>query len=122
MNYIVDIREEEELKQKRLMSKNPNVKIINVPTSMIKSQVDFIKSLTTNGKVYLGCRRGIRTNRIKNELFKNNDKIISMDAIDNAPKLFDNVILITPDDNSDNLAIWLIAGIGILVGINLFKN
>ena len=55
MNYIIDVREEDELKTKRLMSKNPNIKVINIPSSIIKSQVDFVNDLAKSGKVYLGC-------------------------------------------------------------------
>jgi hypothetical protein len=110
MNYIIDVREESELKTKRLLSKNPNIKIINVPTSIIKEQVTFINDLSKKGKVYLACRRGIRTNKIKNELFPQNNNVISIDAIDNAPKLFNNVFLIEEDSN---ILLYLLGGLGL---------
>ena len=132
MNYIVDVREEEELKTKRLISKNPNIKVINVPTSIIKSQVDFVNSLSKKGKVYLGCRRGIRTNKIKNELFDSNPNVISIDAIDNAPILFSDVVLLSTDSSNltnssstsetPNPLVWLLAGLGLFFGLKLIKN
>lgn len=111
MNYIIDIREESELKAKRLLSKNPDIRVINIPTSIIKEQVSFINELSKKGKVYLGCRRGIRSNKIKNELFPQNENVISIDAIDNAPKLFNNVYLIQEEDN--NILLYLFGGLAL---------
>lgn len=117
VEYIVDIREESELESKRLISKNPEIRIINIPTSTIKKNIDFINELSRKGKVNLACRKGIRSNKIKNELFAGNDNIKSIDAIDNAPLLFKNVFLFKESKNY--ILPYLFLGIGFYL---LFKR
>jgi hypothetical protein len=95
MIYIVDVREEKELEEKRLISKNSEIRIINIPESIIKTKVDYVNNLSKNGKVYLGCKKGIRSNKIKLELFNDNPNVQSIDIIDNAPILFKDIELIT---------------------------
>jgi hypothetical protein len=116
MQYIIDVREEDELKSKRLISKNPNINIINIPTSIIRSQVNFIKDLSKKGKVYIACRRGIRSTKIKNEYFSQDKNITSIGPVDNASELFTNIILHVEEDN---LKYYILVGLGLLFGVKL---
>jgi ATP-dependent Zn protease len=123
MIYIIDVREEKELEEKRLMSKNPEIRIINIPNSIIKTKVDYVNNLSKNGKVYLGCKKGIRSNKIKLELFNNNPNVQLIDIIDNAPILFKDIELITNKSISVyNIIIHLILIVLFIIIIFLLFN
>lgn len=123
MIYIVDIREEKELEEKRLISKNSEIRIINIPESIINTKVDYVNNLSKNGKVYLGCKKGIRSNKIKLELFNDNPNIQSIDIIDNAPILFKDIELITTNSiNIYNIIIHLILIVLFIIIIFLLFN
>jgi rhodanese-related sulfurtransferase len=123
MIYIIDVREHIELNEKRLLSRNPDIRIINIPESIIDKKVDYVNNLSKNGKVYIGCKKGIRSNKIKLELFNDNPNIQVIDVIDNAPILFKDIELITNNSiNIYNIVIHLIIIILIIIIIVLLFN
>ena len=76
--YILDIREEFELKKIHMLPTNNNTSIINIPSRHIQFNIDFLEELSTTNKIYIICRSGSRANNIKNKFFKNNDNIIAL--------------------------------------------
>lgn len=89
MNIIIDVREEDEVKQKYLVSNDKNKVIINVPSSIIYKHIASIVNLSQNkGNIYLVCRSGNRSDNIKNQYFKHINNIFSVGSIENASKMF----------------------------------
>ncbi len=90
MNIIIDVREQSELKQKYLISKDKNFMIINIPTTQIQNYIKNIVDLSQNkGNIYLVCRSGQRATSIKNTFFKHIKNINSLGAIEDASNIFD---------------------------------
>jgi rhodanese-related sulfurtransferase len=77
ITYIIDIREEHELKEMWFISQNNDTKIINIPSRHIKFNIEFIINLVTNenNPVYLFCRSGSRANNIKRKYFAHIENI-----------------------------------------------
>ena len=80
MIYIIDLREEQEILQERIVSKNDDYVIIAIPSRYIFANVEFIEKISRDSKVYLLCRSGNRSSSIKNKYFKNIENIISVDG------------------------------------------
>lgn len=77
ITYIIDIREEHELKEMWVISQSKNTKIINIPSRHIKFNIEFIINLVNNenNPVYLFCRSGSRANNIKRKYFAHIENI-----------------------------------------------
>lgn len=88
--YILDIREEHELKKLHIIPNNSTSSIINIPSRHIQFNIDFLEELSTTNKIYIICRSGSRANNIKNKFFKNNDNIIALNfGVKDADKVRD---------------------------------
>ncbi len=79
MIYIIDLREEHELKEIRYISLDPNIAIICSPARTIFANKEIIKEINKNDKVYLMCRSGNRSGKIKELYFKDDNNIISLE-------------------------------------------
>lgn len=79
INYILDIREEFELKESRVIPNKKNVIVLNIPSRHLQFNIDFINNLTKDGKVFIICRSGNRSSQAKKKYFNSNNKIISLD-------------------------------------------
>lgn len=80
MIYIIDLREEHELSQKRIISNNEDSIVLSIPSRYIFANKEYIDNISRNAKVYLLCRTGNRSGGIKAKYFKNNENIISVDG------------------------------------------
>lgn len=77
---IIDIREESELLEKNLSTEDKNILIFNIPMRHIIFNKDTIKKLSENNKVYVMCKSGNRSQKVKDLYFKKNKNIISLDG------------------------------------------
>jgi rhodanese-related sulfurtransferase len=94
--YIIDIREEEEIVEKYLVSAKSEYQIMNIPLRYIGFNQVYINNLTQDGVVYLICRSGNRSNRVKLDFFMNNNNVKSLEGGLNGLTIFDgNVAIIT---------------------------
>ena len=73
---IIDLREEFELLELKMVSQDPSVLIINIPSRSIFANKSWISRLSKDHKIYLVCKKGIRATNIKNTYFKNNKNIV----------------------------------------------
>jgi rhodanese-related sulfurtransferase len=76
---VIDLREEHELLEKKLVSNgNSNrYEIVNIPSRHIFANVDWIKKQTEKRPVWLICASGRRSQAIKDQYFATNDGIKS---------------------------------------------
>lgn len=79
---IIDLREEHELLQSLLVSKNINseYEIINIPSRHIFANIDWINHQTELRPVWLICASGRRSLSIKKKYFAKNDGIKSSEG------------------------------------------
>jgi rhodanese-related sulfurtransferase len=81
MNQIlIDIREEFELLEKHLKSNNENLLIFNIPMRSIFANKDVINELSQTNEIYIMCRTGCRSNKVKKLYFEENNNVISLDG------------------------------------------
>lgn len=80
MKYIIDIREEQEFLQKRHLSKSEDLQIINIPARAIFANKEWILEKAKDSQVYILCRSGNRSQKIKDLYFKNEPNIISVEG------------------------------------------
>ena len=100
MNNIIDIRDEHELREKYIESKNQDILILNIPSRNIKFNKEFIVTLSEKNKVYIVCRSGNRSGKVKELYFKDNSNVISVEGgLENLKKIFPD-IEIKSGDNS----------------------
>jgi len=98
MIYIIDLREEQELAQLRIISKDENVNVITIPARYIFANVEFINKISKKNKVYLLCKRGIRSCKIKSQYFPNNPNVQSIsEGLGSLDKLKNQVEIIRGD-------------------------
>jgi len=82
---IIDIREEQEILDRQLVSTDGNVVIVNIPTRSIFANVDFINQLSGEFQtLFIVCRSNRRATRVKNKYFAENPKILTLDGGINA--------------------------------------
>jgi rhodanese-related sulfurtransferase len=79
-NVIIDIREEHELKEKYLNTNNSDIVLLNIPSRNIIFNKKFIENLSLKNKIYLVCKSGNRSGKIKELYFKNNKNINSLEG------------------------------------------
>jgi rhodanese-related sulfurtransferase len=78
---IIDIREEQELLDYQIVSKNGSTIIINIPTRSIFANVDFINQLSGQfDAVFIVCRTNRRAKEVKNRYFSENPKILTLEG------------------------------------------
>lgn len=76
---VIDLREEHELLESRLVSQDGVYEIINIPSRHIFSNVDWITKQTMKRPVWLICASGRRSQAVKEQYFGSNDGIKSSD-------------------------------------------
>ena len=84
---VIDLRGEHELKEKYLESVNAD--IINIPMRNIQFNKAYIRNLAKDHKVYLVCKSGNRSSKVKSKHFPNITNVISYDGGVNNMKLDD---------------------------------
>lgn len=110
MYYIIDIREEHEIYEERIISKNTSpessvsptspasVIIFYIPMKFIKWNVESINYLSKTNKVYILCRSSNRSDKVKQTYFPENENIESIKGGINALKTTD----VTSPSHSNN--------------------
>ena len=63
-DIIIDIREEHELKEKRIGEVNDNYVIYHIPQRFIGFNQGWIKDYSKKEKVYILCKSGKRSKRV----------------------------------------------------------
>lgn len=74
---IIDLREENEILNLSIKSKNKQIKIFNIPSRFIYFNQEWIKEMANFNKIGLLCATGNRANQIK-ELYFDNIKNINI--------------------------------------------
>lgn len=77
---IIDLREEFELLESRMESSDPSVLIVNIPMRSIFANTSWISRISQTNTVYLVCRSGVRSNKIKEKYFLNDSNVLSVDG------------------------------------------
>jgi len=80
MIYFIDLREEQELTQSRIIPKNDEITVLSIPSRYIFANKKYIEKISKDSSVYLLCRSGNRSSQIKNKYFPNNNNVISIDG------------------------------------------
>lgn len=75
---IIDVREEFELLELQLISINPSLFIINIPMRAIFANQSWISDMSTEHTIYIMCKSGNRSGKIKTKYFINNENIKSL--------------------------------------------
>lgn len=119
MKYIIDIREEHELLEKKYISKNNNLIIIAIPSRIIFANTQFLENLSKNNQILISCKTGRRANLIKNKYFSNNKNIITINNINN---FLNDIIIIKNNKLSLMQYMQIIFSIIILITIILSYN
>ena len=77
--FIIDIREEFELKKLQIIPNQKDIIIINIPSRHIQFNTEFINYLSKQNQIFIICRSGSRSNKAKKDFFNNNNNIIALD-------------------------------------------
>ena len=77
---VIDLREEHEQLENRLVSPNGTYEIINIPSRHIFANVEWIRKQTEKRPVWLICASGRRSQAIKEQYFGRNDGIKSSEG------------------------------------------
>lgn len=77
---IIDLREEFELLESQMESSDPSVLVLNIPMRAIFANKSWISRISQTNTVYLICRSGVRSNKIKEKYFLNDSNVSSVDG------------------------------------------
>jgi len=77
---IIDIRTSEEIYAKRAISYSDNTILIFIPVSHIKFNQKMIRQLSQKNKIYILCKKSIRSSMVKKTFFPTDNNIISIDG------------------------------------------
>nr|QKF94903.1 rhodanese-related sulfurtransferase [Fadolivirus 2] len=77
---LIDIREEFELLEKQIMATTSTVLVLNIPMRAIFANKTWIDQISKSTPVYIICRSGNRSKKVKDKYFKKNDNVISVDG------------------------------------------
>ena len=77
---VIDLREEHELLENRLVSPDGTYEIINIPSRHIFANVEWITKQTEKRPVWLICASGRRSQAIEEQYFGHNDGIKSSEG------------------------------------------
>ena len=87
---IIDIRTPEEIYEKRAISYSANTILIFIPVSHIKFNQKMIKRLSQKNKIYILCKKSLRSSMVKKTFFPTDHNIISIDGgINKLGKMYD---------------------------------
>jgi rhodanese-related sulfurtransferase len=90
-DIIIDIREEHELKRERISDIQDNYVVYHIPQRFIGFNEKWIKEYSKKEKVYILCKSGKRSKKIKETYFKNEPNVIVLDGgIDNIQSYFND--------------------------------
>jgi len=77
----IDVRDEHELLESRIIAPIEETLIINIPSRNIFANVNWIKATATKGtKITLICRSANRSQSVKTLYFAQDDNIVSLDG------------------------------------------
>ena len=77
----IDVRDEHELLDSRIVAPNEETLIINIPSRNIFANVQWIKATAAKGtKITLICRSANRSQKVKTLYFAQDDNIVSLDG------------------------------------------
>jgi len=91
---LIDIRNDTECMEKYLISNNTSISIFNIPMNHISFNKKWITELSKDAYVYIICRTGSRSDRVKNMYFKNIQNIISLEGGISNIKIFEGIAII----------------------------
>jgi len=91
---LIDIRNDTECMEKYLISNNKSITIYNIPMNHISFNKKWIIDLSKDAYVYIICRSGTRSDRIKNAYFKDIQNIISLEGGISNIKIFEGIAII----------------------------
>ena len=74
---IIDIREEHELLEKKLVPVNQKYEVVNIPSRHIFSNTEWIRKQSEMRPIWIICASGRRSKAIKEQYFPRNDGIKS---------------------------------------------
>ena len=77
---IIDIRSEEEILEKRLISYSDDTILMFIPVSHIKFNKEMIRVLSKTNTIYIICKKAKRSTYIKKTFFLNDHNIISING------------------------------------------
>jgi rhodanese-related sulfurtransferase len=77
----IDVRDEHELLDSRIVAPNEETLVINIPSRNIFANLNWIKAKATKGtKITLICRSANRSQKVKTLYFAQDDNIVSLDG------------------------------------------
>jgi rhodanese-related sulfurtransferase len=120
--YIIDLRNEDELSEKYLVTASNKYTILNIPLRYVGFNYNYINNLTRDNLVYLVCRSGTRSFRAKVEFFSNNDNVKSLGGGLNGINIFNGDIAIISDVGSYSPLKYTKVFIILLICITLLIN
>jgi rhodanese-related sulfurtransferase len=91
---LIDIRNDSECMEKYLISNNKLISIYNIPHNHIAFNKKWIIELSNDAYVYIICRSGNRSDKIKNAYFKDIQNIISLEGGISNIKIFEGIAII----------------------------
>lgn len=91
---LIDIRNDNECMEKYLVSNNSDISIYNIPMNHITFNKKWIIDLAKESNVYIVCRSGSRSERVKSTYFSYEKNIIPLEGGISNIKIFDDVVII----------------------------
>lgn len=79
--YFIDLREEFELADVKIIPKSSDIIVINIPMRNIFANKYYIERLVDQcDRLYLICRSGVRSEKVRKLYFDDNPKVLSYDG------------------------------------------
>lgn len=91
---LIDIRNDSECMEKYLLSNNKLISIYNIPMNHIAFNKKWIIELSHDAYVYIICKSGNRSDKVKNIYFKDVQNIISLEGGISNIKIFEGIAII----------------------------
>jgi hypothetical protein len=91
---LIDIRNDTECMEKYLISNNKLISIYNIPMNHIAFNKKWIVELSNDAYVYIICKSGNRSDKVKNLYFKDVQNIISLEGGISNIKIFEGIAII----------------------------
>jgi rhodanese-related sulfurtransferase len=79
-NIVIDIREEHEILENKLEPNDSTTIIFNIPMRHIGFNKDLIKQFSKTNKIFITCKSGNRSKRVKDLYFSKSKNIYSVDG------------------------------------------
>ncbi len=91
---LIDIRNDSECMEKYLISNNKLISIYNIPMNNIAFNKKWILQLSSDAFVYIVCKSGNRSEKVKNTYFRDIQNIISLEGGISNIKIFEGIAII----------------------------